>query len=576
MGYGEAILGISEEHDAGVALIEEGRIVLASNEERYSRVKFHRGLPGRSLDWLLTQRRKQGKSIPKEIAVASRFHVGSNLGDWYHLDTKYEIVERLFSLTGLDRLLGGTSVGPAILRCAALFERPEREHRIRTWVSGYGIENPRITFVDHHTAHATAAYYTSGWKSSLVITQDASGDGWCSKVFVGEGGRLREVHAVPFFHSPGHYYEYVTFMLGFKLGREGKVTGLAASGNPDKTYPIFLSEMHYDSDHKRYVNHALYRKREIDRLKLRLFGISREDIASGVQKHLSEMMMKYIVDMIKDYAARTPVNLAVAGGVFANVKLNGSLASLPQVRELYVYPHMGDGGLAAGAAFSLAAISGLRPKRISDVYLGDSPSERDIRAVIGVYKKRIRVAKPKDLSGRIARALHHGHVVAIVRGRMEYGPRALGHRSLLVRATDPRVNDWLNRRLRRSEFMPFAPILRQGDLGRYFKGSEKVMSSLPFMTVTLSCNARCKREAPAIVHVDGSARPQVVTRGVEPFIYDVLTQYARLSGLRILINTSYNIHEEPIVRTPEEAIETFLTGSIDVLILGDYYITRRS
>lgn len=566
------ILGFSEEHDSGVAIIRGNSILWAANEERYSRIKFHRGIPALSLKEAIAWCRNQGFEIPSRIAVASIFHVSAGLGDWTHLSPRYEFAERVFSATHLDRLLWGSALGPGILKVLAPIQGLERKARIRKLLSSNGINPREITFVDHHTAHAAAAYYTSGFENCLVITQDASGDGYCSKVFVGRNGKLEEKHAVPFFHSPGHYYEYVTLLFGFKIGREGKVTGLAARGNPDSTYPIFESQMSYDSISDRYINHGLYRKPEMRRLAELLKGFSREDIAAGVQKHLETMMTQYVGDMIRKHWGTKPVRLAVVGGVFANVKLNQRIAALASVSSLFVYPHMGDGGLAAGAALYVEGLQDrIKPKRIVHVYLGDKPTD-NVPSSLRSYKKNVTWSKPRNIHEKIATYLSEGKVVAVVRGNMEYGPRALGHRTLLSQATDPDVNDWLNKRLKRSEFMPFAPILRSEDVGTYFDNWKKVEPSLPYMTVTVSCNKRCRKEAPAIVHVDGTARPQLVYEQTEPFIYKVLTAYFRKTGLRILINTSYNIHEQPIVRTAKEAIETFLEGHIDVLVLDDYVI----
>ncbi len=568
------ILGISEEHDAGIALIDRGRFVFAANEERYSRVKFQIGTPTRALARLGEFLTRQKRLFPQEVAVASTFHVESDMGDWFSLNWPYSLLDGILSQTKLERWLWGTPVGAKLLQFLGSFQQLARKRKLVKLLKAQGIASSKISFIDHHLAHAASVYYSAPWKNCLVITQDASGDGWGSRVFVGRGGKLTPVHAVPFFHSPGYYYAYVTQILGFKLGREGKVTGLAASGDPTWTLPIFLKEMSYDGS-KGYLNHGLFREAEIKRLKQLLTGASREDIAAGVQRHLELMLTVYVRDMLKLYAPKLPTKLAVAGGVFANVRLNQKIAALPEVESLWIYPHMGDGGLAAGAALALLGRRGLLPQKLPHVYLGDQPDEAQIAAALVRYQDKISVAEPADLAGTVAKLLSSGKVVAVVRGAMEYGPRALGHRTLLYQATDPTVNDWLNKRLKRSEFMPFAPILLASDLPRYFTDWEKVLPSLPYMTVTVNCNRRCKKEAPAIVHVDGTARPQIVKREIEPFMYEILIAYRKLTGKRILINTSFNIHEEPIVRTSEDALKTFLDGHIDVLILGKRMITLK-
>ncbi len=586
----QSILGISAEHDAGIALLTNGRLSWAANEERYSRIKFQTGWPKQALTKLNEVLKRRGESWPTEIAVASTFHIDNKLGDWQNLDWQYELLERVFSQTGLDRFLWGSERGIGFLKIVGKLQQIVRVRELKLILAEFGVINPHISFVDHHSSHAAAAYYSSGWSDCLVITQDASGDGACSKVFTTQGGTLHEAKVVPFFHSPGHYYEYVTLMFGFKIGREGKVTGLAARGSPDKTFPIFWRECSYDQVNTGYFNHALYRKPEMRRLQKLLAGFSREDIAAGVQKHLEIIMTSFVGDMITKFGAKKKVKLAVSGGIFANVRLNQKIAALPQVSSLWVYPHMGDGGLAAGAAWWVAGQRGeIRPRKLELVYLGDSiidsfatgPVRRVSRgslqsgaspqdALAPATRRRIL----DKLALTVAKLLAQGKVIAVVRGAMEYGPRALGHRSLLVAATDPTVNDWLNKRLKRSEFMPFAPILRKSDVARYFSNWRKVAPSLPFMAVTVDCNDRCRKEAPAIVHVDGTARPQLVDARITPFIDQVLVEYRKLTGLRILINTSFNIHEQPIVRTSEEAIKTFDEGHIDALVLGDNLMLR--
>lgn len=569
------VLGISEEHDAGVVLVENGKIIFAANEERYTRRKFQDGFPKLTLRQLLKEK-KVSQRLNIDIAIASKFHVSNSLGEWMSLDWKYEILEKLFSIFRLDNLLWGSKLGPNLLNYLGMLQRTFRKRRIKGLLKELKIVPRTINFYDHHTCHAAAGYYTSGWDDCMVITQDASGDGYCSKVFICKDGKMEEKHAVPFFHSPGHYYEYVTLMFGFKMGREGKVTGLSARGDASKTLPIFLKEMSYDKKHGRCCNQGFYRKAELNRLKRLLDGFSREDIAAGIQKHLEMMMASYVSMMVKMYSSNKQVKLVVTGGVFANVRLNQKISQLKGVSQLYIYPHMGDGGLAAGAAFKLLGDKGLKSKKMSNIYLGDDIKKKDTDLVLRKYNNRVIAVKPKDFPQAIVELLSVGKVVAIVRGRMEYGPRALGHRTLLSQATDESVNDWLNKRLKRSEFMPFAPILREEDLTLYFNNWEKVVSSIPFMTVTVDCNRLCQDEAPAIVHIDKTARPQIVRKQSEPFIYKILSEYQKITEKRILINTSFNIHEEPIVRNAEDAVKTFLGGHIDALVLGNYLITKNN
>lgn len=570
------ILGISEEHDSGIAVLSKGRFVWAANEERYTRHKFQTGSPTLALDQFVKSLVLSNQApLNTVVAVGSLWHVDTNFGDRFSLRPFPFFVERVMSLTGLDRIIWGTNIGALLIGMIARIANIQRKWRISKLLRARHINPTAFIFVDHHTAHASGAFATCGWKDTMVVTLDAAGDGLCSKVFIGKNGRMKEVHREYMYHSPGYYYSYVTQLLGFKLGREGKVTGLSASGDSSKTFPIFWRECSYDEKRHRFINRGGFRTAELARLAQLISGYSREDVSAGIQKHIELTVVPYIRDMVALYGSKKRMHVAVAGGIFANVRLNQKIAALPSVSELFVYPHMGDGGLAAGAAYHAYMSRGGKPVPLPHVYLGDDITEEDIQAATASYRVNIRVTKPTHLTTVIARYLARGKVVAVVRGNMEYGPRALGHRTLLYRTTDPSVNDWLNKRLKRSEFMPFAPILKAEFLDLYFRNWKKVLPSLPFMTVTVDCNNRCKKEAPAIVHIDDTARPQIVRRQTEPFIWDILTKYEQRTGRRILINTSYNIHEEPIVRTAYDAIKTFLDGHIDVLALGDRIVTLK-
>jgi carbamoyltransferase len=206
-------------------------------------------------------------------------------------------------------------------------------------------------------------------------------------------------------------------------------------------------------------------------------------------------------------------------------------------------------------------------------FLGSDLSREDLPKLMSAA--HLEFLKPQDLDLEVARLLAKGKVVARVAGAMEYGPRALGNRSILYQATDPTVNDWLNHKLCRSEFMPFAPMLLREDAGAMLKGySAQNAHAAEFMTITYDCTEQCKRESPAVVHVDGTARPQIIEASANPRCHRILKLYKELTGLRSIINTSYNMHDEPIVRTADEAIRAFLQSQLDYLVLDEYLAWR--
>ncbi len=564
-------LGLAHEHDSGIALFEEqtGKMIYAANEERFNRQKFTTALPAQALADAFKTTGIPAASITS-VALGSRFHVSPSVGSWKESPGYLKVLFHGLSLTRVDRLLFGTRFGAgAVLWMLDVLTRNQRKKEVQQFLEERGIRVPSLRIYDHHHAHAASAYAGSGHDEALVITLDAQGDGDCSRVYLAKGGKMELKHQIPFFHSPGHYYEYVTFLLGFKPGREGKVTGLAALGDPAKTLEIFQKRIRYDDKRHQFVNEGYYRLTELNYLERALHGQRREDISAGIQKHLEDLVCAYITDVVKTVAsASAPVRLVLAGGVFANVKLNQRISELSAVKDVFIFPHMGDGGLPAGAAMASFLEDGKPTQGIEDLYLGTPIS--DERAEAEFKQRKIVYEKPANLAEAVAQELANGHVVAVTSGRMEYGPRALGNRTLLYQATDATVNDWLNKRLNRSEFMPFAPIMRKQDLPDYFSGHEKAEQALQYMTITLQANERCLREAPAIVHVDQTARPQTVTPVSNPFIHEILTKYYEKTGLHILINTSFNMHEEPIVCNEYDAVRAFLMGNIDVLVLGSY------
>src|SRR3989344_3249154 len=529
------ILGFSHEHDSGVAFLNEGEMTYSANEERFNRKKFTRKLPSEALE--------AGKiNFPNffekldAVAVGSKIHVSQEVVD----GTSLNILFKMLHWLRLDRFVFGTNFGASIMMAILRLFDIRRRAGIKKLLKASGIRAP-IYYIDHHLSHASSAYFTSPWDKCLVVTLDAQGDGSCSKVYIGESRTIREVHHMPFFHTPGYYYWCVTLLLGFKQGREGKVTGLAVRGDYKKTLPIFEERVSFDKKHCKFINHGFYKREEYWYLKKRLAVFSREDIAAGIQKHLENLVTAYIKELIVRYNGWKPIPVALAGGVFANVTLNKKIMEMPEVSGIYIYPHMGDGGLAAGAAMVLAAKHGdIKPKPLENLYLG--PEYRPaLRAPLLVKEgMSIRSSPPHQRGGwgrlsiEAAQLLASGKTVAICRERMEYGPRALGNRSILHQATDPTVNDWLNKKLRREEFMPFAPILKKEYVGEYFKNWQKCEKALEFMTIALDATEKCKKEAPAIVHIDGTARPQIVTSEINPFIYELLGEYEKLTGKRIL------------------------------------------
>jgi carbamoyltransferase len=277
----------------------------------------------------------------------------------------------------------------------------------------------------------------------------------------------------------------------------------------------------------------------------------------------------YVSHYLKQTGAR---NLVLSGGVVANVKLNQRLKEIPGVEKIFIHPNMGDGGCGTGAALLEFQGNGHLKQPLKDVYLGPSYTADEIADALQ------RAALPFDrytpIEPKIAALIAAGHVVARFNGRMEYGPRALGNRSILYHAKEPEVNQWLNQRLGRTEFMPFAPATLNEARHECYKNVDGGEYAAQFMTLTFDCTEDMKRTSPAAVHVDGTARPQLVTETSNPSFHAILTEYRKLTGIPSVINTSFNMHEEPIVCSPDDAIRAFLQGNLDYLAIGDFLVAH--
>jgi carbamoyltransferase len=266
--------------------------------------------------------------------------------------------------------------------------------------------------------------------------------------------------------------------------------------------------------------------------------------------------------------------LALAGGVFANVKLNQRLLALSEIDNLYVHPNMGDGGLATGAAYEVYARlnNGLIPKLQPHVYLGSDINRAN--ALIALEKAGVAYSEPENLAHKVAELLAAGKVVARASGQMEYGPRALGNRTVMASCQDKSINQWLNEKFARTEFMPFAPVIIEEQAQAYFPDWREDHIAARFMTITYDASELAQQHIPAAIHVDNTARPQVIRRIDNPDYYDIINQYYQLTGTASVINTSFNMHEEPIVRTAEEAILAYQAAQLDALVLADFLIEK--
>lgn len=560
------ILGVHYSHDAGAAIIKDGIILAAVNEERYIRKKLYWGFPYHSLKNIFAL---AGVS-PKDIDYVAFANITPGGGPQRGFD-KPSLRKRFMD--------GVANTFPSIVSSdlfvkeyRSFYKIFRRGKSVIDYLRKLGVEAP-VYYVDHHMSHAASAYYTSGFnKDALVVTTDGSGDGLCASVCtVSNDFELNMVATTPFFHSPATIYAYITHNLGFVPNKhEGKITGLAAYGNQDVTYDTFASIMK--------VKGLQYKTQKIKwgrpasiRLSNLMANKKREDIAAGLQKRFEEVCAEFVSNSLDKYPAS---NVAVAGGAFANVKANQRIAELKKVSKLFVHPHMGDGGLSVGAALSLWAKlkldKGSKPKpiEIDNVYFGPEYSNEEIEKTLSQHGLSYKYANA--IEDEIAHLINDGKIVGRFNGKMEYGPRALGNRSIIASPKDKTINDWLNKRLRRSEFMPFAPSVMRDYAEKVYKNFSSGELAAKFMTVTFDVYEKWAEAGPAVVHIDNTARPQTVTKEQNKSYYLTLKAYNELSKLPFFVNTSFNMHEEPIICSPEDAVRAFKEGSVDYLAIGNY------
>ena len=552
-------------HDAGAALFEDYRLLAAVQLERLTRYKCDgREHPDLAIDEVLSIAGKTRKDV--DVAGFSRtefptiFYRNIRGVRWVREKYRKYVEKRTRRYMPREFLRYNTTSIDDIFNVDK-FRR----------ASGFR-NDAKIFFYNHHESHALAPLFHTDWNDALLVTADAGGDtvNYSYRHFA--NGNLKTIYGgeeclltpLPI-DSIAYAYMTMTAALGFiPMRHEGKLTGLAAYGRPilaDKIAARFSVDEagRISSDFRDYP--AM-----VEFIRGLARGVSREDASASIQQVLESTMLRSIARLLERNKAR---HLGLAGGVFANVRLNRILAEQLPIDEIFIFPPMGDEGMPAGGALCyLLQRDGLarwllQRHRLRDVYLG-----RDYTNLIDdamAASSNIRRTTEASVEGA-ARRLNAGQLGAIFVGRMEYGPRALGARSILANPSRRETHDLLNKRLSRSEFMPFAPIITTEKAATVFDVNSVNAYACRFMTITCNVKPEWRERIAAVVHVDGSARPQTIERETNPLYYDILSAFERESGLPVLVNTSFNVHEEPIVNKPSECIRALLDGRIDFVV----------
>jgi carbamoyltransferase len=569
-----AILGLNAYHgDAAAALVVDGELVCAAEEERFSRVKHCAGFPAQAAAWCLD-------------------YAGLSAGDLEHVaigrNPKANLGAKL-----MRTLTHGAS--PRYLK--ARFENAARVRDVKAELeAALGAEvGAELHHVEHHQAHVASAFFPSPFDDAAVLSVDGFGDFASTMLAEGRGTSFRVLERVLFPHSLGIFYTAVTQWLGFpKYGDEGKVMGLAPYGTPrfqDEMRRIvrpkgdvFELDLDFFRHHREGVDMTwdegtptigtLFSERMEE-----IFGPAREpeaeltalheDVAASLQGVLEEAYL-HLVNALWE---RTQVpRICLAGGVALNAVANGRIRPETPFEDVFVQPAAGDSGIAVGAAFQVWHQELGRPRgfTMEHAYWGPEYSEAECSAALAAAGLQAEHLDDAALFEHVAGRIAEGDVVGWFQGRMEFGPRALGHRSIVADPRRPDMKDVLNARIKHREpFRPFAPSVIAGSAAAWF---EQDYTS-PYMVLVYKTRIDKRELIPAVNHVDDTGRLQTVTEDASPRFYRLIEAFERSTGVPILLNTSFN-ENEPIVRTPDQAIETFRKTKMDLLVLGNSVVSR--
>jgi len=554
-------LGInySQIHDSSACIARDGEVLFAIAEERLSRVKHDARFPGLAMRACL------------DFAGVRPDQVDEIVSGWPHSRVNFLHDLKCYALgrqpVSYLNLLNSTR------QFVTLWHQGGGRNR---FAYHFGPNRARFRQIPHHLAHAISAYSYSGFSEATVLIVDGHGGWEATSVWHGRDGRIEPVSTIPFPNSLGLFYGAFTEFLGFRPNSdEWKVMGLAPYGQPGIDLREFIEP---DADPYR-----------VDGRKL-LLGVARsgsnaaalgppripeseiedrhKNIAFAVQDACEQAMLKLARAAVEKTGCR---NLCLAGGVALNSKANGKILASGFVDDLFVQPAAGDDGVALGAALAPHLDSGgkLPVRKMRHAYLGPESSDAEIEKVLATYK--LRTTRLADPAKTAAELLANGKIVGWFQGRMEFGPRALGSRSILADPRDPEMNTKVNNAVKfREWWRPFAPSLLAEVAEEYL---ESAFDS-PFMILTAQVKPEKRSVIPAVTHVDGSARPQTVEREINPLYWRLIRQFGDLTGVPVLMNTSFNLRGEAIVTTPTDAVRTFFSSGMDALVIGSFLVEK--
>ena len=559
------ILGIScYYHDSAAALIQDGKLIAASHEERFTRKRHDSDFPTNAIEYCL----REGKITINDI-------------DYIGFYDK--------PLVKFDRILQ-TYIATWPRSFASFFKAMPVWVNEKMWIpqtikKKLGYDGP-ILFAEHHMSHAASAFLVSPFDEAAIITLDGVGE-WDTTTFgIGKGTSIDLLKTIHFPHSLGLFYSALTYYLGFKVNSaEYKVMGLAPYGTPIyyDTMVQNLIDIKPDGSFRLNMKYFIYdwALKMTGRKFESLFGHPRreqesamtqfhKDMAASLQKVTDEIVLKIARHVHQETGLS---NLCMAGGVALNCVANSKVLMQTPFQEMFIQPAAGDAGGAVGAAYYIynTVLGHKRDYRMTHAFFGPSYSDEEISEFLNSREIPFQQLNGSDLLQTVAHLMKEQNVIGWFQGRMEYGPRALGSRSIIADARNPENWKRVNLKIKfRESFRPFAPTVLEERTGEYFEFDRPS----PYMLFVAQVRED-KRTIPAITHVDGSARLQTISREQHELYYDLITEFDRQTGCPVIINTSFNVRGEPIVCSPQDALTCFMRTDMDFLVMGSYLLDKK-
>jgi carbamoyltransferase len=555
-------LGInySQMHDSSACIVRDGELLFAVAEERISRVKHDAGFPKNAIQACFDFTGVRAGQVDEACFG------WQTAGPVYRHDLKCYITRKmpLTYLNGLNSTLHFLSMW-------------HQQSGAKKFAQQFGPTTARVRFVDHHLAHAISAYAYSGFDEAAVVVMDGRGAWEATTIWHGRNGRLDPVLMISFPNSVGYFYSEFTEFLGFhRNSDEWKVMGLAPYGKPGVDLSDFI-----DLNAAPYLVHAKQVAANGSKPfanMTALLGPSRmpeseiverhKNIAFAVQDACETAMMNVVRMAIEKTRCR---NVCLAGGVALNSKANGKILASGLVDKFFVQPAASDDGVALGAALVpyLDGNGKVPIKAMRHGYWGPCFDDAAIESNLRTYK--LRYTRLTDPAATAAELLAQGKILGWFQGRMEFGPRALGNRSILADPRDPEMNAKVNNAVKfREWWRPFAPSFKKEAAGDYLESA----TDSPFMIVTAQVRPEKRSIIPSVTHVDGSARPQTVEKEINPHYWRLIDEFGKRTGVPVIMNTSFNLRGEAIVNTPTDAVRTFFSSGMDALVIGCYLVTK--